>query len=491
MAEDRSLAQYLAPVRKHSLLIFSLALLALIGSLITWAKSVQALPYQAEAIIMFRPNNGGQLNLSTGQFSNVGIDFVRQQQNVGLLATSMEIAKEVAQDATASTDPELKALGADGAPALHDRISVETRGNFLALKATGPTASAATWLANTWSEKAVRSVNSIYASPSPNVQQAIDDVKAKLDRDQTALQQFLADDPSFDLKTELTRTMNFIDGALGSQMASDLLLFNSQQETTRTKIQNAYDTSNTLDQELTELSALRNKIQNGPDDQASLFGNQVALLTVVNKVVSGNANTQVQMQLSISDIGKGPLSRSSQLSDIDATIAAVQKLQTDLHTKITDLQTALTTSPRASTPLPSSNSSPVVQQYLDRYNQLQSQIETKTFELNTLTKTRDQDQSTYDLLRDRLAEQQVNQLVSGLIDIGAPADESQTVKSHSPIRSLVLVAGEWVLFAVALGFGLAFLLSMLSPGFSSNAFVRNGFRKSARTRLSGGNSQAS
>jgi predicted nucleic acid-binding Zn-ribbon protein len=488
MADERSLVRYLAPIRKHSLIIVSLALLAFVLSVITWANSLHELPYQAEAIIMFRPNNGGQIDLKSGQFSSTGIDFARQQQNISLLATSMEIAHRVAQVAATSDDAEARGLGAEGDLALHDRITIETRGSFLALKAKAPTAHAATWLANTWAQEAVRNINAIYASPSPNVQQAIDDVKGKLDKDQAALQQFLDDDPTFSLRTELTRTVEIINGVLGSQVSSDLLLLNSQRESIRNQIEDSYRTTRALDTQLGQLSALRTKIQNGPDDQASLFGNQIALLTVINNVVSGNANTQVQLQLNVTDLGKGPLTRSSQLNDVDSTIGAVQKLQSDVSTKIAGLQQKYDSLSAAPTSTAVDSASPTVQQYLQRYNQLKSQLETKNFELNTLTRARDQDQSTYDLLRNRLAEQQVNQLVSGLIDVGAPANEAQTAKARSPLRSLALVAGEWTLLAIAIGSALAFILSLLSPSFSSNAFVRNSFRRGARARLSGGSS---
>jgi hypothetical protein len=128
---------------------------------------------------------------------------------------------------------------------------------------------------------------------------------------------------------------------------------------------------------------------------------------------------------------------------------------------------------------------PIAQQYVNRLNELQSELERKLFELNTLYKTRDLDQTTYDLLRSRLAEQKVNQLISGIVDVGVPANEEQTARSRSVLRSLAIVSGEWVLLAIAIASILAYLLNLVRPSFSSNSMFRNTFRRGVGARFSG------
>ena len=73
---------------------------------------------------------------------------------------------------------------------------------------------------------------------------------------------------------------------------------------------------------------------------------------------------------------------------------------------------------------------------------LESQIEQKQFELAQLQKTRDQDQNTYDLLRSRMAEQQVNATISRVADLGVSATDADTLQSHSLGRTLAWVMGQ-------------------------------------------------
>jgi capsular polysaccharide biosynthesis protein len=480
--EERTIGSYLEPVRKHALLITILALLALVGGLIKWITSYQALPYQAEATIMFTPNSGKQIDINSGQFRDTGVDITRQQQNVGLLATSMQIANNVAQQAKASDDPELKALGSRGSLALHDQVSVQTKGAFLSVTAKSSSAEAATWLANSWAQEVVTEANALYASSSPNVNRAVDDVKSQLDKDEAALERFLADSSVDTLSQELTQTTAFVARALGSQAASSFTLYDAERQSIRDQISGNYSVTLALDEQLNEMRALRSRIQEGPDDPGALFANQVALLSILDRVVSGNSNSRVQLQLNVADLGKGSLTRNSQLSDIDSTIASVQRLQSDIRSQTANLEGRLGTPP-VGTPGGMDNEDPALQPYLNRLSQLRSELESKRFELDQLTKTRDLDRDTYDLLRGRLAEQQVNQLVSHVVDIGAPADTGQTARSRSIARSLALTLGEWVLFAVALGCALAFLLNALRPNFNSNAILTSGFRRGIKTRL--------
>ena len=59
-------------------------------------------------------------------------------------------------------------------------------------------------------------------------------------------------------------------------------------------------------------------------------------------------------------------------------------------------------------------------------NELQSQIEQLTFQRNQLQRTRDLQQTSYDLLRSRLAEQQVKRVISSVVDLGSAASDDAT-----------------------------------------------------------------
>jgi hypothetical protein len=310
------------------------------------------------------------------------------------------------------------------------------------------------------------------------VDQAVNDVKAKLEGDQKALQDFLANNPINEITQELSQTVAFIQSATASGASTDLTLFDAEKQSIRDQIASSYTTTVALDQQLNEIEALRLRIEQSADDQSSLSANQVALMVLLNKVVAGNSGSQVQLQLNIADLGKGPLTKSNQIHDVDSTAAAVRKLRDDIKGQISQLEARLSAPAVQSTPGVNTASDALVQSYLQRQSELESELERRTFELDQLQKARDLDQMTYDLLRNRAAEQQVNQMVSGIVDIGQRADSLQTTRSHSSLRSLAINVVQWCMIALVFGVLLSYLFSLLLPGFSFNGSVGRALRKS-------------
>jgi hypothetical protein len=176
----------------------------------------------------------------------------------------------------------------------------------------------------------------------------------------------------------------------------------------------------------------------------------------------------MQLQVTIADTSTTPLSKSSQLSEIDAAVKGIQGLQEELSGQTVDLENRLRSPSPAATPGQATALSPTLQAYVDQQVRLRTQLEQKNAQLERIQQTRDLDRSTYELLRSRLAEQTVNGTISDIVVIGSAADEEQTAHSRSLLRSLVLDTGEWILIAVALGIGLAYLLSLVRPNFNSN-----------------------
>ncbi len=172
------------------------------------------------------------------------------------------------------------------------------------------------------------------------------------------------------------------------------------------------------------------------------------------------------------------MSKSNQLSDIDAAVKATQGLQEDIGSQTADLEKRLLAPVPPALPAQSSTFSPTLKSYVEQQSQLHSRIEQESAEQDQLQKTRDLDRSTYELLRSRLAEQNVNGMISDLVAIGSASDEEQTASSRSALRSLVLDTGLWVSIALVLGIGLAFLLSVVRPDFNSNAAITRRFKVS-------------
>jgi len=185
---QRALSDYLKPLSKHMLLIGLLVTLALVGGILVWALTFSTSPYEGEALVLFKPNANSQVDLSPSpQFRDITLDVTRQQQNAVLLMSSMAIAKEVQKQAATNSDSNIAALASKDSVAFHDSVKVQIQGNFISVKGQAPTAAAATWLANTWANVGIADVNKIYAEPSANVDEALQQAKTQLDTDQTAL----------------------------------------------------------------------------------------------------------------------------------------------------------------------------------------------------------------------------------------------------------------------------------------------------------------
>lgn len=493
-AEERNVSYFVRPLRKHTWLIGLFVLLALVGSFAYWLATGPRSPYEAQAIVILKLNNGGQVDLGqNAQFRDTSVDVTRLQRNAVLLGSSLNIASNVVQNASSNSDPQIKALATGGPLLLREDVNVKSTGDYITVKADAPTAAAATWLANEWARQTVRKVNSTYAAPSPNADQALQGVKTQLDQDQKALQDFLSSNPISAISQELSQTVEFIQKAGDSQTVNRLTLYDAEQRGLRDQVASNYAAIGVLDERISALKALRSRISEGPDDPSSLLSNQVALLLMVNSVMSvtprvlsvspdtsapadnqgAGSGSQVQLQISLADLGKTPLSRGSQLRDIDSTIAAVQGLQADIRTRTGQLEDKLNRP--GPTPEPGSVGSPPaeVQRYVNRQNELESALETKNFELDRLRKARDLDQTTYDLLSSRVAEQQVNQAISAVVDIGVEASVEQAVKTGATLRALIIYAVGGMLIALAVGVGLGYLLYLVRPDLDTNRRLRS------------------
>ncbi len=479
MLQRRGIKTSLEPVTRHAALIVLLMLVAAASSLLYVALSFATLPYRAEAVILFKGGNSGGIDLTNpGNPGAAGIqNLAGQQKGVQILANSMDVAQMVKVRAAASKEAEIKGVGSVEAFSLQQGITVQVKGDIISVKAEDKSALLATWLANAWAEEAVAKINKVYAAASKDVKRALDKAEADLAAGQQALEQFIAANPIGILSQELTQTQSFIDAATISNNADRLVLYNAERQSISASVSAFYTDTYTLDRQLSEVKALRTRIEQGPDSADALYANQVTLLFALNKLITSGSSPSVQLQLNVSDIGKAPLTTANQLRDVDATIAAIQKIQSDLKSQIRDFESTL------STPAPAAPHAGVQEvpaaflELISHRNQIESDLEQKKFELNRLQKTRDLSQSTYDLLRTRLAEQSVNEVISSVVAIGSPADYSSTLHSRSILQTLVWAVVQALLIALVLGIAAAYLLRLARPDFSSNAALAGRIRR--------------
>jgi hypothetical protein len=478
MAQERSLGDYLRPLGKHSLLIILLVLIAAAGGLIVAAILSGSQPYQAQAIIVYK--NSDRITLTGApDFRDTTVTDPNRPQKLKLLAGSVDVAAKVKAEAATQTQPDIRAFGTRDLVSLQNAVTVDARGDLVYVQAQAATVPAATWLANTWAGAAMAKINQVYGASSDNVEQALTQAKTDLDADEQALQQFLATSRIDSLTQELTQTQKFLETASAGLTAGQLTLYSTSRDAIQRNLQVSYSMVYTLDQHLSDLSALRTRIEQGPDTGDALYSNQVALLVLLSKIVAGSQGPQVQFQLSAADSGRAPPTKADQLNEVDSTTAAVQKLQSDLRAQIRDQEAALSAPPPTAAANGANSVPATLQAPLKRMNELQSQIEQLTFQRSQLQRTRDLQQTSYDLLRSRLAEQQVNGVISSVVDLGSGASDDATAQSRSPVRMMALLGGAAALIAAVLGIILAYGLSLLRPNFSSNASITARFRRSA------------
>jgi uncharacterized protein involved in exopolysaccharide biosynthesis len=165
---------------------------------------------------------------------------------------------------------------------------------------------------------------------------------------------------------------------------------------------------------------------------------------------------------------------------VDSTLTALQRLQEASRGQIGDLQAQLSAPVPTVAPDLVGAVAPALQQQIAHINELQSELEARNFELSGLQKNRDLQQSTYDLLRSRQTEQQINQQISGVANITSPASNTDTLRTRRPLNNLLLSAGIGIAFALVLAVVLAYLLSLVRPNFRSNAALQRLFQRSPR-----------
>ncbi len=485
MTPSQSGRGYLKPLVNHSLLIILFVLIAVTLALVYGLMWGERTPYEAQSVILFKSQASDRLVL-TGQDANFQqntVDPTRLARSVQVLISSHDVADRVRQRANSDSDPKIKSLSTQTDAKLMDAISVDVKTDVITVKAKWPTADTATWLANAWAEEAVTKVNQFYAASSSRVSEAVEQARADLEADQRALEEFVIRSPLNSLEQQLKQSEGFVASATNSFTSTQFLLYDKERQAQQRELGISYTYVYTVEQQLSELQAFRTRVEQSSDDPDSLYANQVALLVSLNKLITSNPGAQVQLQVNLGDVGKTPLTKASQLRDVDSTLAAVQRVRDDLQTRIQDLERKLSVDLPAVTPETIASVPETLRQQIERQNQIQSDIEKTKFQYAQLEKTRDLHQSSYDLLRNRLAEQGVNQVISRVVDVGAPANTEQTLRSRSVVREAATNTAEAALIALVLGVGVAYLLNALRPSFNSNAALRRRFRPDSAGRL--------
>lgn len=477
--KERTISDYIKPLGKHGVLIVAVVLIGAIVGLLNGLQAAKVAPYEAEADVFFQPVQ--HLTLRSGAQSVPGVeqntdpvDLSRQRNTVKALILSADVAQRVQQRAATSKEADIKALAVNDPLDLRGAINIDNKTDLISVKARYASPAVAAWLANTWAEEAIWKINQVYGSlsSSADVKEALNRAKTDLDGAEKAVQQFLSDNPINTLSQELKQTQDFLGAAAGSNSASQLALYDNERAIIRDKIAAYHKMVYDLEQQLTEIHALRTRIEQGPDDPNTLYNNQVALLTLVNKLASGGQELRLQLDLNNTDLSKAPRTKENQLRDIDASVAAVQKLRQDVGDQTKTLESKLSEPLPNMTPGTVQNVPDVVREQIELRNQLESKLEEKQFQLNQLQKTRDLHQSTYDLLRSRVAEQDVNDVIGGLVSIASPADYNETLRSRNLLRSFLIPTAFWALSSLVPGLALAYALSLLRPNVNTNTMIR-------------------
>lgn len=470
---ERSILDYVTPLRKHTLLIALVIITSAILGLIIGVLAFVSSPYEAQVVVLYEPTERLTLTSGSDNIEQNTIDLTRQRSTTKVLISSIDVAEKVYQRAQSSDEADVKAFVAPiDVLDLRDAVNVDIRVDLISINAKAPTAEVATWLANTWAEEAISKINRVFASSASSaVKEALDKAKAELDQAEQSLRGFLASNPIQALVQEQNRTESFLSAAGSSDISTRLALYDNERGIIRDQVaaslRNVYD----IDQRLAQIRALRSRIEQGPEDEDTLYANQIALISLLNNLTPSGSALQLQLDINGADLSRSPRSKANQLQDIDATIAAVQKLQQDVRERTTTLESKLN-EPLPQAPGEIQDVPAVVREQIIKLNNLAAKIEEKQFELNQLQKTRDLSQNTYDLLRSRVAEQEVNDVISRVVSIGSPANVLETLESRSLFPSVLITTAIWIVLATLLVVAVAFGLGFFRPALDTNAALR-------------------
>ena len=485
MVPERSIVDFLKPLGKHTVLIALIVLVVAAGTLIGASRSVENTPYEATAQLLLNPIS--RVSIQDTASTSTVTDPSRIVRSAGTLMMSLDVATRVHDAAAKSDNAAIRALGDKEPVDLRGMITVANSQDLLVVTSHADNADVATWLANTWATEGVAAINAIYAeTSSSDLDKALGKARTDLTAAEKAVQDYLASNPISGIEQELKQANAFVDAATDSKTKSAFALYNAGRDALQRQLDSYYAFTYSLEQTMTELKSLRTRIEQSPDDPNTLGNNQLTLMVLQNKAlaqtptVSGTIPSQIQFQISAGAPGSTPPTRDGQLHDVDSTLTALQGLQEASRGQIANLETQLSAPMPTVAPDLVGAVAPALQQQITRINQLQSELEARNFELNGLQKNRDLQQSTYDLLRSRQTEQQINQQISGVANITSPASNTDTLRSRHPLNNLALSTGMGIAFALVLALVLAYLLSLIRPNFSSNAALKRLFQRSPR-----------
>ena len=488
MAEERSAKQFVQGLGRHSILMGLMVVVISLGTLLGALQVARGLGYEAQSLILSKASARIVLLVATGGgFADPGYDPARLTRNAQVLLRSLDIADAVKAQAAQNADPAIKALADDERSAVRGMITIRTQDDLFYVQAKTANAALSTWLANAWATAAVGAVNQTYAASSTfRVTEALTTAKTQLAQDEQALQDYQRSSRLNELNQQLTQTLQLLDAAAQSNTDVQVLLYGQQRALVQTKQTQYLAYAADLDGQLLQLAALRGTIAQGGDDPSILLSNQLALNTLVRNALTNAASpttndsttNPVQFQINQSALTTPPANKAAQLQNVDAVIAAVQGLQTQLRAQATTLQATLsqplpTAGPQAGAAIPA-----VVQTQIAELNRLTSAIEQVRFEAGQLQKTRDSSQNAYDLLRNRQAEQQLNEQFNSVVDVVQQADLAETLASRNTSSTVLLATALGVLVAGVLAVVVALLLTLLAPHFDSNALI---LRRGCRT----------
>src|SRR5689334_19501977 len=302
MVPERSIIDFLKPLGKHTVLIALIVLVVVAGTLIGAARSVDNTPYEATAQLLLNPVS--RVNLEGSGSTSTVTDPSRIVRSAGTLMMSLDVANRVHDAAAKSDNAAIRALSAAEPVDLRGMITVENSQDLLVVKSHADNADVATWLANTWAQEGVAAINEIYAeTSSSDLDKALEKARTDLAAAEKAVQDYLANNPISGLQQELTQANAFVDAATDSKTKSAFALYNAGRDALQRQLDSYYAFTYSLEQTMTELQALRTRIEQSPDDPNTLNNNQLSLMVLQNKAlaqtpaVSGTIPSQIQFQI--------------------------------------------------------------------------------------------------------------------------------------------------------------------------------------------------
>jgi capsular polysaccharide biosynthesis protein len=366
--------------------------------------------YEARASVLI-VRNRTNLDL-TNQFQNVQepVDQKARQEAFLTIMQQDDLAARVKESLT--DQPTLQAMSV---PNIKRLMNFSVKGDLILVSATTADPNASAALANAWAVEGVQVVNAAYSQTKPQlvIEQQLSRASDDYRQAQKAIEDFLANNRTVLLETQIESTKNILEAQLGTQDAQASLLAQRISQ---------------MDDLIIKADAIKRQLQSGSRSTAGNLGDALAVIAARASALGINQQTDgTRLTLQLDSPAALTDTSTNLLADMDQIM---QLAQTERDTAAETLR-GLSTKAEEIASLPSSTS-----EQLATY---QAQLETQQAELKELTAQRDLAWSAFTALDAKATELRSTAETNAVLSQTSAATPPMLPTTRNLMRNLAIV----------------------------------------------------